>query len=79
MQIWRTIDRRNEQDMWAFWRQNEYGGPAYFGTLEGIVVPSAPRQIEVVPYVTSRGTFAEPAPGDPYHDNASCSIAPAGT
>src|ERR1700719_1698801 len=38
MQIWRTIDRRNEYDMWAFWRNNEYGGPAYFGTLEGIKV-----------------------------------------
>ncbi|HUQ19229.1 MAG TPA: DUF5916 domain-containing protein [Gemmatimonadaceae bacterium] len=70
MQIWRTIDRRNEQDMWAFWRQNEYGGPAYFGTLQGIVVPSPPRQIEAVPYVTSRGTFARARPNDPYHDNS---------
>jgi hypothetical protein len=35
MQVWRTTDRLNEQDMWAFWRSNEYGGPAYFGTLDG--------------------------------------------
>src|SRR5258708_5660390 len=54
MQVWRNVDRRNEQDMWAFWRMNEYGGPAYFGTLEGIIVPSPPRQVEIVPYVTSR-------------------------
>ena len=54
MQIWRTIDRRNEQDMWAFWRSNEYGGPAYFGTLDGITVNSRPRQVELVPYLTSR-------------------------
>src|SRR5215210_4912995 len=54
MQIWRTIDRRNENDMWAFWRNNEYGGPAYFGTLEGIRVSSRPRQMEIVPYVTTR-------------------------
>ncbi len=67
MQVWRNIDRRNEQDMWAFWRLNEYGGPPYFGTLEGIVVPSSPRQIELVPYATSRGTFARAQPGDPYH------------
>ncbi len=33
MQIWREVNRRAEQDMWAFWRSNEYGGPAYFGTL----------------------------------------------
>ena len=69
MQVWRNIDRRNEQDMWAFWRMNEYGGPAYFGTLEGIVVPSAPRQVEIVPYATSRGTFARANPNDPYHSN----------
>jgi len=71
MQVWRNVDRRNEQDMWAFWRMNEYGGPAYFGTLDGIVVPVSPRQVEVVPYVTSRGTFARAAPGDPYHSDRS--------
>src|SRR4051812_34582292 len=34
MQVWREVNRRNEQDMWAFWRSNEAGGPPYFGTLE---------------------------------------------
>jgi Domain of unknown function (DUF5916)/Carbohydrate family 9 binding domain-like len=70
MQIWRTIDRRNEQDMWAFWRNNEYGGPAYFGTLEGVTVNSRPRQIELVPYATSRSKLERAQPGDPYHSNA---------
>jgi hypothetical protein len=69
MQIWRTIDRRNEQDMWAFWRSNEYGGPAYFGTLEGITVSSRPRQVELVPYATSRSKLERAQPGDPYHSN----------
>jgi len=41
MQIWREVNRRNENDMWAFWRNNEYGGPAYFGTLEGIQIGRA--------------------------------------
>ena len=67
MQIWRTVDRRNEQDMWAFWRSNEYGGPAYFGTLEGITVASQPRQMELVPYVTTRSKLEKPRLGDPYH------------
>ena len=67
MQIWRTIDRRNEQDMWAFWRSNEYGGPAYFGTLEGIKVSSQPRQMELVPYATTRSKLEKPRAGDPYH------------
>jgi Domain of unknown function (DUF5916)/Carbohydrate family 9 binding domain-like len=70
MQIWRTIDRRNEFDMWAFWRSNEYGGPAYFGTLEGITVNSRPRQVELVPYATSRSKLARAQPGDPYHSNS---------
>jgi hypothetical protein len=70
MQVWRTIDRRNEQDMWAFWRMNEYGGPPYFGTLDGIVVGESPRQIEIVPYVTSKGKFERSQPGDPYHSNS---------
>jgi hypothetical protein len=69
MQIWRTIDRRNEEDMWAFWRQNEFGGPAYFGTLEGITVASAPRQMELVPYVTSRSKIQKAPAGDPFHSN----------
>jgi hypothetical protein len=69
MQIWRTIDRRNEQDMWAFWRNNEYGGPAYFGTLEGIRVSSQPRQMEIVPYATTRSKLERARSGDPYHSN----------
>jgi hypothetical protein len=69
MQVWRTIDRRNEFDMWAFWRNNEPGGPPYFGTLEGITVASQPRQLEVVPYVTSRVRSARAADSDPYHAN----------
>jgi hypothetical protein len=67
MQVWRTTDRLNEQDMWAFWRSNEYGGPAYFGTLDGITVASQPRQVEIVPYVTSRATMERVASNDPYH------------
>jgi hypothetical protein len=69
MQIWRTIDRLNEQDMWAFWRSNEYGGPAYFGTLEGIKVSSQPRQMELVPYLTTRSKLEKPRFGDPYHSS----------
>src|SRR6266516_2181167 len=69
MQVWRTIDRRNEQDMWAFWRNNEYGGPAYFGTLEGITLSSQPRQMEIVPYVTTRSKMERAQPGDPFHSN----------
>lgn len=69
MQVWRTTDRLNEQDMWAFWRSNEAGGPAYFGTLDGMTVAAQPRQIEIVPYATSRATLARVPSNDPYHSD----------
>ncbi|HEX5970587.1 MAG TPA: carbohydrate binding family 9 domain-containing protein, partial [Gemmatimonadaceae bacterium] len=31
MQLWRYVDRLNEQDEWSFRRRNESSGPAYFG------------------------------------------------
>jgi hypothetical protein len=43
LQIWRTIARRNEFDMWAFWRNNESGGPGYFGTITGLASSSSSR------------------------------------
>src|SRR3954468_780298 len=69
MQIWREVNRRNEQDMWAFWRSNEAGGPAYFGTLDGIALSSQPRQVEIVPYATTRSKMERAQPGDPFHSN----------
>ncbi|AHG88585.1 putative membrane associated hydrolase [Gemmatirosa kalamazoonensis] len=67
LQVWRTISRRNEQDMWAFWRLNEAGGPPYFGTLQGLAVASQPRQMEFLPYVVTGQRFAPVAIGDPFH------------
>ncbi len=69
MQIWRTIARRNEQDMWAFWRNNESGGPGYFGTVTGLALAAQPRQLELMPYVVSKSSFALAQPGDPFHAN----------
>jgi hypothetical protein len=66
LQIWRTIARRNESDMWAFWRPNEIGGPGYFGTITGLALPAQPRQLELLPYAVTQSTFALPAAGDPF-------------
>ena len=68
MQIWRYVDRQNEHDMWSFWHQNQSGGPAFFGTLEGLRITHRPRQLEMLPYTLTGGTFQEATPGDPYHD-----------
>lgn len=66
LQIWRTLARRNESDMWAFWRNNEPGGPGYFGTIDGLALTEQPRQLELLPYVVSKSSFALPTPGDPF-------------
>jgi hypothetical protein len=70
MQIVRLIARRHERDMWAFWRKSEFGGPARFGLLDGIVTGAGSRQLEAMPYVTARGTFAQAASEDPFHSNS---------
>jgi hypothetical protein len=67
LQLWRYVDRLNEQDQWSFRRRNESGGPAYYGHLEGLAIPRVPRQAELLPYVVSRGQFKYADPGDPYH------------
>jgi hypothetical protein len=68
MQIWRYIDRRNERDMWAFWRRNASGGPAFYGHLGGLTIASRARQLELLPYAVMGSTFQPVKPGDPYND-----------
>ncbi len=67
VQFWRGITRRNETDMWAFWRRNEAGGPRYFGTLSGLAFGAQPRQVELVPYAVAGDKFAAVPNGDPFH------------
>jgi uncharacterized protein DUF5916/cellulose/xylan binding protein with CBM9 domain len=70
MQILRYTDRLHEQDMWSFRRLSEAGGPAYYGTLNGLTIPPQPRQLELLPYVESREQFKYAQPGDPYHNTS---------
>jgi hypothetical protein len=70
LQLWRYVDRLNEQDQWSFRRRNESGGPAYYGHLEALAIPKAPKQAELLPYVVSRGQFKYADSGDPYHGTA---------
>ncbi|HEY0024775.1 MAG TPA: DUF5916 domain-containing protein [Longimicrobium sp.] len=66
LQVWRTLARRNESSMWAFWRRNEPGGPGYFGTVTGLALAAQPRRLELLPYLVQKGTFAEPPAGNPF-------------
>jgi hypothetical protein len=67
MEVWRYIDRLNEQDMWAYWRTSEAGGPAYFGDLTGLRIAPLPRQFELLPYVLCGIHSDYEAPNDPFH------------
>jgi hypothetical protein len=69
LQVWRYVDRSNEQTMWAFRRRNEPGGPMYWGHLEGLVIARQPRQLEVLPYAVTGARFDRVAPGDPYSND----------
>src|SRR2546423_425883 len=70
MQIWRYTDRLHEQDMWSFRKLSEAGGPAYYGSLTGLKIGPQPRQLELLPYVTTREAFKYAKPSDPYHNSS---------
>jgi hypothetical protein len=78
LQIWRYADRLAEQDMWSFWRRNASGGPAFYGHLEGVTIAERPRQLELLPYVVSRGQFKYAPPGDPYHTSRDMGLSAGG-
>jgi uncharacterized protein DUF5916 len=68
MQIWRTVNRLNEVQMWSFWGRNDQGGPPRFGHLSGIVAPSSRGdRLELLPYVTAQAeTQSNVDPDDPF-------------
>jgi len=74
LQVWRIVDRLNEQDMWSFRKLNESGGPGYFGHLQGIVVNHRPRQAELLPYVVTQSQFKYASPSDPYNQSRDMKI-----
>lgn len=54
LQIWRGVNRLNEQQMWAFWGLTEAGGPSRFGHLTGLEIQASPQRAEILPYVVGR-------------------------
>lgn len=54
LNLTRIIHRNQERDAWAFWRQDEVGGPAFFGDLTGMEVQAGTRHGELLPYIVGR-------------------------
>ncbi len=69
----RIIHRNQERDVWAFWKQNEVGGPAFFGDLTGLELQGGTHHAELLPYVVGRAQRLNS--GDPqspfFHRSAS--------
>jgi uncharacterized protein DUF5916/cellulose/xylan binding protein with CBM9 domain len=66
LQLARAIKRREEQDVWAFTKKNEAGGPSRYGHLLGIRVPASSQHIELLPYAVTKSSWVTGARGDPF-------------
>jgi hypothetical protein len=60
VQFIRFIQRRREEDVFAFVPKTEHASVARFGRLTGLAGLAASRHIEVAPYVTGRGEYTHP-------------------
>lgn len=54
LNLTRITHRTQERAQWAFWRQQDAGGPAFFGDLTGIRIQGATRHVELLPYAVTR-------------------------
>jgi hypothetical protein len=75
-QVWgvnffRHIQRKAEDDVFAWSPQNERGYASFFGHLFGLSHLPQPRRLEVLPYTTAREERIDPgAPGNPFNDGS---------
>lgn len=60
IQVIRFVHRLNERAHFAWWPNNEVGGPQRFGHLEGIKIGDRPRGMELLPYTVGRARYVRP-------------------
>ena len=70
MQFIRFIQRRGEEDVFAYVPKTEHASVDRFGRLTGLADLPATRHLEASPYVTGRGEYTHPGTGDPFHDGS---------
>jgi hypothetical protein len=70
LQLIRVVDRLAERSQWAFWRQNEQGGPSRFGHLEGLMIHRRSAHAEALPYVVTQREYQPVTAGDPLNSRA---------
>jgi hypothetical protein len=68
LNLTRFIQRKQERALWSFWRQNEPGGPAFFGELAGLRIRSRPQRVQLMPYAVARTErLSSGDPASPFH------------
>ena len=67
VQIIRFVHRTNERSHFAWWPNNESGGPQRYGHLENIRITERPRGFEVLPFTVARARYVRPSdPNNPF-------------
>jgi hypothetical protein len=66
IQFTRIVSRRGETADFAFTPKSAPRGPQRWATLTGLTALPRSRNLEVMPYVTSRAEYLHVAPGDPF-------------
>ncbi len=67
LQIIRFEHRLNERSHFAWWPNNESGGPQRYAHLEGIRIAERPRGFELLPYTVARARYVRPSdPSNPF-------------
>ena len=70
MNLTRTTLRKQERSQWAFWKQNQTGGPAFYGELTGLRIKARPQRMELLPYVVARNErLSSGNPESPFYDS----------
>jgi hypothetical protein len=64
--IYRRINRLNEEQYWKLLPKNESGFVSKFGDLIGIEGIEPPRRVEIMPYISSTSAFEPAESGNPF-------------
>ena len=64
--VYRQINRLNEEQYWRVPPQNQSGIVSRFGDLVGIENIKPPRRVQVMPYVSATGAWEPAEAGDPF-------------
>ncbi len=68
--VYRMINRLNEEQYWKLLPKQESGFVSKFGDLVGIEGIDPPRRVEIMPYVSTTSAFQPAQDGNPFRDGS---------